>query len=172
MTETANPRIQARLNNDDPTAAWLTERSERMNTGSHNKQAVLELAMWRTALEIELRRIRLTLPQARCIAHVCDGSPLEPALGLSIGMVFGKCYDAFRLARQAQLPEQSSYAAKWGIDEQQLLDYLGSLGPAADHALLDAIARWWQQDNPEETVEGFAKVGLRVTDVETLADPS
>lgn len=61
------------------------------------------------------------------------------------------------------LGDVSSYAAKWGIDEQSLLDRLGALGPAADHALRDALSRWWEQSR-EATAEGFAAVGLRVVE--------
>jgi len=166
MTETANPRIQARL--PEYLATWLTGRSELMGTGSHNQQAVMELGLWQTALEHELRRIRLTLPQARAIAAVCNDRTLAPTITASgPGQVFAACYDAFRIARErTHLPDMSSYAAQFGIDEQALLDYLGSLGPAADAALRDALARWWRDDH-EDTVEGFARVGLRVTDVET-----
>ena len=59
--------------------------------------------------------------------------------------------------------------------------FLGGLGPAADHALADAISRWWAEVVPVEgltrspdtddefppidasSAEGFALVGLRVT---------
>jgi hypothetical protein len=55
----------------------------------------------------------------------------------------------------------SSYGVKWGIDETALLDYLRSLGPSADHALSDAVSRWWANDG-EPTIDGWKDVGLRV----------
>lgn len=170
MVETANPRIQARL--PGYLATWLTGRSELMGTGSYNQQAVMELGLWQVALEHELRRIRLTLPQARAIAAVCNDRTLAPTITSSgPGEVFAACYHAFRIAREKNhLPDVSSYAAQFGIDEPALLDYLGGLGPTADAALRDGLARWWQQDDPEDTVEGFARVGLRVTDVETAEE--
>lgn len=160
MTTPVNPRLQARLNDDD--ALWLAERSELMRTGSHNHQAILELSMWRGALAVELRRIRLTLAQASCIADVCNGWLMDATFG---SLVYAECYDAFKIARDVSAglnPEISSFGAKWEIDEQALLDYLRDLNPVADHALRYAIVCWWQQ-NLDATVEGFAKVGLRVT---------
>lgn len=175
MTE-ANPRIQARLTDD--MAEWLDGRAARMNTGSRaeqasrSQQAISELILWRTVLDIELRRIRLTLAQASCIADVRNGFMLDAAtLSSSLGLVYVDCYAAFRLAREAG-GETRTYgakhapvdvdAAKW---EQDLLDYLGRLSPAADHALRDAIARWWAlPDDPElSNTDRFALVGLRVT---------
>lgn len=167
MTTPVNPRIQVRLGDDD--ALWLAGRAERMRTVSHNQvspnhQVILELSMWRGALTLELRRIRLTLAQASCIADVCNGWLMDAALGAGLGLVYAECYDAFKIARDVPAgldPEVSSFGAKWEIDEQVLLDYLRDLNPVADHALRDAIARWWQQ-NLDATVEGFAVVGLRV----------
>jgi hypothetical protein len=166
MTTPVNPRIQIRLRDDD--ALWLAGRAERMHTavapsGSHNKQAALELSMWRGALVLELRRIRLTLAQASCVADVCNGWAMDATFGA--GLVYVECHDAFRIARDVPAglnPEISSFGAKWEIEEQVLLDYLGGLDPVADHALRDAIACWWQQ-NLDATVEGFGAVGLKVT---------
>lgn len=163
---TVNPRLQIRLTDQDPLAAWLDSRSERMATGSRSKQALYELALWHSSLDLELRRIRLTVPQARCIADVCNTWMLDTTTGVSIGLVYAECDDAFRLAREAP-GGISSYGAQHGIDEKELLDYLARLSPVADHALRDAIARWWQDDGREDSVEGFARVGLRVTDTDT-----
>jgi hypothetical protein len=156
-----DPRIQVRL--DDGLAGWLADRTERMHIGSGNQQARVELGMWRDALAAELRRIRLTLAQASCIADVCNGWLMSPGIASRLGMVYAECYDAFRIARDTPVPDLSSYGTKWGIDEKELLDYLGTLGPAADHALQDAISRWWEHSQ-DASVDGFARVGLRVTD--------
>lgn len=43
-----------------------------------------------------------------------------------------------------------------------LLGYLRTLGPTADHALLDAVSRWWEAEDSQSTIEGWAAVGLRV----------
>jgi hypothetical protein len=172
MTTTAEPRVQVRL--EDDTAGWLADRTKRMATPSHNIQARMELDMWRVVLAAELRRIRLTLAQASCLADVLNGHLISPAVSIRPGLVYAEAFDAFDIARDTPIPEQSSYGAKWGIDERALLDYLARLGPAADHALLDAFSRWWDQ-NHDATVEGFAAVGLTVVpdpDAKQVTRPS
>ncbi len=157
-TDTADNRVQVRLS--DAMASWLEDRAARMTAGNRHQQARAELNLWRATLAAELRRIRLTLGQAACIADVIGGSPIRPAVGLSVGSVYAQCYDAFRLARTGPAGDVSSYGAKHGIEEGALLRKLGALGPAADQALADAISRWWDADL-EPTAEGFAAVGLR-----------
>lgn len=49
----------------------------------------------------------------------------------------------------------------WGISEEILLAKLQRLGPAADLALEDAIARW-HASRLEATLEGFGRAGLRI----------
>jgi hypothetical protein len=174
------PRIQARISDD--AAQWLDGRAERMHTGSRHQQAAVELGLWRSALEIELGRIRLTLAQANCIMDVCNTGTVDAAVGSRPGLVYASCYDAFQIAREAPIPDLSSYGAEWGPDgcdsaqwEQDLLDYLGTLNAVADHALRDAIARWWslpdeeplpddasEEEKAEAQIAQFASVGLRI----------
>lgn len=168
---TTDGRLQVRVG--DTLAEWLEDRAQRMHTGSANIEARSELELWHSALSAELRRIRLTLAQASCVADVCNGWMLDATMAGSLPLVYAECYDAFQIARDVAPglpPDVSSYGAKWGPEgsdpatwEQQLLDYLRALGPAADHALRDAISRWWEQDL-DRTVDGFAEVGLRVTE--------
>ncbi|MFD5615142.1 hypothetical protein [Kitasatospora sp. NPDC127060] len=156
----ADTRIQTRVS--DELAAWLDDRDQRMMTGTVHIQAKLELGMWRGALAAELRRIRLTLNQANCIADILNGTLITPALAGSAPLVYYEVADAFQLVRDSPLPyEESTYGAKWEIDEQALLTYLRSLGPTADHALHDAVSRWWAADH-KDTREGWAAVGLTV----------
>jgi hypothetical protein len=167
---TTDDRIQVRAGGE--LGRWLDDRANRMHAGSRHIQARSELELWHSALSSELRRIRLTLAQASCIADVCNGWMLDAAMAGSLPLVYAECYDAFRIARDVPAglnPDISSYGAKWGPEdsdpaawEQELLGYLRPLSPTADHALRDAISRWWAQDL-DPTVEGFAKVGLRVT---------
>jgi hypothetical protein len=154
-TSAVDARVQVRL--DETTASWLADRANRTHIGSHNQQARTELQLWRVALATELRRIRFTLAEASCLADVLNGHLIDAALG-SPGVVYAETYDAFRLAGAGV----SSYGAKWGINEQDLLTRLQELGPVADHALRDAMSRWWERDLPP-TAEGFGEVGLRVS---------
>jgi hypothetical protein len=151
------PRVQVRISGE--IAGWLNGRSDRMHTGSRHQQAAVELGLWRSALKIELGRIRLTLDRANCIGDVLNGHAMSPAVSSRPGLVYAECYDAFAIARETPVPDLSSYGAKWGPEgsdpkqwEQDLLDYLGKLNSVADHALMDAIAKWW--DIPETDWEG------------------
>ncbi|MDI6521697.1 hypothetical protein QMA61_36595 [Streptomyces coelicoflavus] len=162
----AGERITTRLT-EPGLAEWLNDRTDRMMTGSLDIQARIELSMWRGALAGELRRIRLTLDQANCLADVMNGTIMDAALAGSAGMVFYNAADAFQLARETPFPGESSYGEKWGIDEKELLEYLQRLGPTADHALHDAITRWWHT-HADATVEGWATVGLAVAPSATL----
>lgn len=156
-----NRRIQTRI--DEGLAEWLQDRTGRMHTPSHHEQARIELGMWRSALAAELRRVRLTLAQASCVADVMNGYAMSPIIGMRPGIVYAECYDAFEGARNSPFPEESSYQEKWSIDEQALLKYLADLSPFADHALADAVNRWWTCGH-EPTIDGFAAVGLRLID--------
>lgn len=148
-------RIQFRA--ESGLLSWLADRQERvLDAASIHEQARTELEMWRTVLQLELRRIPLTVPEASCIADVLNGSLiLGGGVPITVGRVFAELFDAFEIAKGI-----SSYGNKWGIDEARLLDKLRA-GPAADLALADAISRWWKQDG-EATAEGFASVGIRV----------
>ena len=140
--------------------AFLVLRAIR--AGSIDLQARAELETWRAVLAAERRRIRLTLAEASCVADVLSGHLITHGTVLmagGAGVCYAECHDAFRLSREAGEP---GYGAKWGISEDELLAKLQRLGPAADLALEDAIARWWGRKHPEPTVEGFAEVGLRV----------
>jgi hypothetical protein len=159
-------RVQVRL--DDATAAWLASRAERAATGSPHRQARAELALLDMLLAAELRGLRLTLPEARCVADVVAGSLLQTSV-MRPGRVYAECFDAFRIARDRDPAGISSYGEKHGIDEGRLLTYLGGLGPAADHALADAVSRWWAGDC-DDTPEGFAAVGLQVAAGPASAD--
>jgi len=158
MTPVDN-RLQVRLAGDTP--AWLDGRSNRMHTGSRDIQARLELGMWQSALQAELRRMRFTVAELNCMADAMNGTLMQPAMALSVPLVYADLADTFAIAREHDPLGISSYGAKWEIDERALLDKVIALGPTADHALHDAISRWWEGDH-ESTAKGWAEVGLRV----------
>ncbi|MBQ1048488.1 hypothetical protein KBX50_08425 [Micromonospora sp. C51] len=148
-----------------PTAQWLADRAARMHTGSVHLQVRAELELLQSLLSAELRRVRLTVEEASCIADVLNGLMLTSGVAVGAGRVYAECYDAFRMARETPLHGEPSYGSKWGIDEDDLLRRLGDLGPTADYALRDAMSRWWEKGH-EASVEGFAAVGLRVVSVQ------
>lgn len=159
-------RLQFRVTGD--MARWLKGRADLALTGpSTDMQAKADLTLLRDILTTELRGIRLTLEQARCIADVLKGAVVDPHLGVPFGYAYGAAYEEFEHARGGPVRGVSSYGAKhapgedWEKWEDALLDYLRGLTPAQDYALRWAIAAWWKQD-AETDAEGFAAVGLRV----------
>lgn len=167
----AGNQIQFRA--DPDTLAWIEGRRERALAAGEkisnvSAQAQAELSLHRALLAEELSRITMPLPWAQAIADVVAGPQFRLGLGYKVGRLYAECVAAFResrdQARQLGLPEDtSSFGAKHGIDESALLEWLGSLGPAADHALHDAFTRWWAMAGEEaDSAEGFAAVGLRV----------
>ncbi len=151
-------RIQFRAG--DQLFAFLALRAMRMDTSSPDIQARVEIEIWRSVMAAELRRIPLTLAEASCLAGILKGHP--PARGpvsSSIGVCYAECQQAFQLA--TDIAEQTGYGKWWGISEGTLLAKLQRLGPAADLALADAIARW-HAHRFAATPEGFAEAGLRI----------
>lgn len=140
--------------------AFLALRAVRMGTPSADLQARTEIEIWREVMAAELRRIPLTLAEASCLAGILKGHPPSRRLvSASIGICYAECEQAFRLARE--IPGQAPSARWRGVSEDVLLARLQRLGPAADLALEDAIARWHTQ-RFEATPEGFERAGLRI----------
>ncbi len=80
-------------------------------------------------------------------------------MSASIPACYAECRQAFQLARE--IAEQTPSGQWWSISEDALLAKLERLGPAADLALEDAIARW-HAHHFDATPDGFAKAGLRI----------
>jgi hypothetical protein len=161
-------RIQVRIPADGDLEKWLTDRAKRMRSSPH-VQARTEMELCRYFLELELQDLRIPLAWINCIADVLNGAALDAFVGYPTGIVFGEVSDAFQSAKRL-----SSYGAKWHVDEEDVLDWLVELRPTADHALRDAVSRWWVADLPP-TDEGWAAVGINVIPVKHLrafaADP-
>jgi hypothetical protein len=157
-------RLQVRLI-DDKVATWLTDRNKRMHTGSIHVQARVELSLWHTALQAELRRMRFTVAELNCIAYAMNNALIQPGIAITVPAAFAELSDAFTIARENDPAGISSYGAKWGIDEEMLLAKVRALGPTADHALHDAVSRWWESQpddgtGTDEPEEGWPAVGL------------
>jgi hypothetical protein len=140
--------------------AFLGLRSLRMGTPSPDLQARAEIEIWREVMTAELRRIPLTLAEASCLADVLKGHrPSRGPVSASIGICYAECEQAFRLAQE--IADQTPAGPWWGVREEVLLAKLQRLGPAADLALEDAIARW-HDHHFDATLEGFERAGLRM----------
>lgn len=148
-----NTRLQVRIT--DNLAQWLAGRSTRMMTASPDLQARVELGMWQSALALELRRHRFTLAEACLIADVLNGTTVQPSMGNAVRF---EVEDALRPAVGI-----SSDGGKGEVDQAELMAKIGQLGPVADHALADAIARWWAA-GADPTVDGFRAAGINVLD--------
>jgi hypothetical protein len=155
-----SPRLQVRVSAD--LERWIADRAERVGVTprSTDLQLRAELEMWREGLALELARIGLSVAEASALADVVGGPLLWAGLGASVRF---QAEDAFRIAREADPSggAVSSYGAKHGIDEGALLVKLAALGPVGDHALADALSRWWASDG-EADAKGFRAVGIRV----------
>lgn len=147
-------------------AEWLTSRMERAGVhDSPNAQARAELALWQATLDAELGRIQFTLNELRCIADVLADRRLLLSVSATVGAVYGRVYLA---VRREQVDAGTTWVKRWNLDGHALLEKLIELGPAADHAVYDAVSRYLDARGTRyapPTVEDFAKFGLAVTPI-------
>lgn len=136
-------------------ASWLEGRASRAMTGRGglSGRARTELGLWRDVLIAELARQSWTLGELGMIADVLNGT-VTPDVISRPGMVAVEVMDA-------TADRTGTFGASWGVDEADLIRHLRDLGPAADIALADAVARWWTGHH-EHTADGWAAVGLVV----------
>jgi len=142
---------------DPALIAWLDGRAKRSaQLASPGKRARTEILMWRDALTQEPRRQRWTLRELALLAEVHHGVIPMNAIATNIGMAAGGIIDGLH-------DDLATTDEKWDVYENALTKKLLDLGPTADHALIDAIARWWEA-KAEHSVEGWASVGITVHD--------
>jgi hypothetical protein len=157
---------------------WLESRAGRV-TGmpglgfpgaSLSRQAKAELVLWRTALELSLAEVPpMTLGQCLALARVAAGPVISAAMKAADGrpVMWGAAAVAVADARApvGKLPPHPGnfYSNMHGIDEDETLALLAGLTVVQDHALVDALSRWWERGGVE-TVEAFEALGLRVAD--------
>ena len=133
---------------DKDLAAWMVGRAERsMSPSGLSARTRTEIILWRTALGLELSRQRWTLDELAVIAQACNGVVMSDALGVSAGLVAVEVSDM--ISREGS------------ADGDELVGRLMRLGPTADHALADAVCRWWIAGG-DHTIAGWAAVGVRV----------
>jgi len=132
---------------------WLEGRSARtMSPRSTGQRARTELGMWRDVLSAELGRQRWTLTEISALASEHNGTIPFDGVPVGVGFAAGAMLESFH-------HEPGIY----GVDQASMTAKLMDLGPAADAALVDALARWWDGEC-ENTVEGWASVGVTVTE--------
>lgn len=160
-------RVQIVL--DDDTAAWIADRAERaLFGGSSALRVKTELQTWRDHLRAELDRMRFTLEELGLIANVLSGSlGLDGGAGLTVTFELA---DAFSIADAKDLGGPGSFGRHHDTDEGALLLKVSRLGPTGQHALADAVSRWWAAGH-EYTPEGWAAVGIRAVDAPRPAMP-
>lgn len=141
----------------DYMAAWLRERAElaQVDVGLSSRTRI-ELTMWRKALAYELGRTRWSLPELGLIAEICNKPVTQDRLYPAVGRIA-------RAVIESSNHSPGLYGQKWGVDELAFVGRLALLGPVADAALADAVARWWRI-KAEHTVEGWASVGVTVVE--------
>ena len=139
---------------------WLEGRRDRSRTQeSAGMRAKTELSLWRAVLKVELQRQHWTLAEMGLLADIHNGAIISDGVRLGFGMIAMGVIDSLH-----EYP--GSYGEKHKVDEDTIKKKVLDLGPAADNALADAIARWWAT-NADHTPEGWASVGIYVRD-ETL----
>jgi hypothetical protein len=180
---TAAPNVQFRARGG--LDAWLASRQERTilaGAGSLGEQARLELHMLGDLLAAELRAMQpVPLAWAHALTEVSGGDQMSAGIAQvredgSLRPVLWAEWIVCRHDATASGHPGNTFAARYGLDEDDLDAWLRSLSPARDHAVRDALSRWWAQVWPmdgarigEEDGEfqavsaaGFAIVGLRV----------
>lgn len=150
----------------DDVAEWLADLAAVTASGLMPAATVPDaVRLIMATLDVELRRLPLTVGEASLLAEVRGGPILDAGLGIGVGsgIMLMDLADATDpgWADQTLLAELE---AKHSLPEggvARLRAKLETLGPAADLALRLALARWWQHDLPA-TAEGFRQVGLRI----------
>ena len=135
--------------------AFLARRAGQDDPVSPDIQAKTDLDTLQALMVAELRRITLTIGEARLLAELTEGR--QPAAGTA--MLYVECRHAL-IASELHTPAPGNQNAS-GINAEALLAKLERLGPAADFAICDALASW-RARNLEPTPEGFTQAGLRI----------
>jgi hypothetical protein len=133
--------------------AWIGEVADLTDQAPAATAAAL-LAAMRDLMSLELRRIQFTEGEADCLVDILNGRAETLGLG---PLVYAVVSDAVHLARA---DESSSYAARYGIDEDTLLSKLRGMGPTADLALRLAVARWWAGAEPRDYATAALNIRL------------
>lgn len=158
MTEKDHTKIQFRLRDMSTVQIRFADRHQRLaGTGeSQSAFARLELETLYQVIRLELGKLpAFTLPELRYTAMALEGPACAAGVTEPLGLTYMRVHDAQRRG-----------GVRHGTE--QLQEKLAALGPAADHALRDAISRWYT-DRARDTADGFTRYGLRVVSPEKVA---
>lgn len=142
----SNPKIQVAV--PQRLADQIVRRHNlRHDEGPLSRLAISDLWTLQAILDAELRRATWTLDEIGEIAAALIGAIPDAGVPQTVGAAFGAVWDSHDAQDREPL--------------KPLLDKLSSLGPAADMALVDAIAAWWESGDPM-TSEAWAEHGVRI----------
>ena len=146
MSETIRFRAPAEL------VEWLEGRAQRRHQRGINDRARSELLAWRDVQRLELARVEWTLPELALLAFFQQNTMPDDVVG-ALGALAMQLEDA--------------QGVDWGLPTEDLTAKLRGLGPAADHAMCDAIQCWIDDEadtDVKHTLEGWARHGVKVRD--------
>lgn len=132
---------------------WLVDRQQRYHAPGPAWRGVSEWRVLRDLLGAELEQQVWTLDELAVVAGALQG--VLPFPGVVVNGLAGEVND--------YLIDDLVEASGHSPEEAALLARLGDLGPAVEHALSDAVSRWWATSR-EHTVEGWTTVGVRVVE--------
>lgn len=142
----SNPKIQVAV--PQRLADQITRRhTMRHDDGPLSAWCITDLWTLQSVLDAELHRQTWTLDEIREIEDALSLAIPDAGVPQTVGAAFGAVW--------------KSHNQKGRESLRPLLDKLSSLGPAADMALVDAVAEWLRDGDPH-TVEGWAAHGIRI----------
>lgn len=142
----SNPKIQVAV--PQQLADQITRRHTlRHDDGPLSAWCITDLWTLQSVLDAELRRQTWSLDELAEIADALSLAIPDAGVPQTVGAAFGAVW--------------KSHNPKGRESLRPLLDKLSSLGPAADMALVDAVAAWWH-DGSAHDAEGWEAHGIRI----------
>ena len=169
------PRLAVALAED--TRTWV-ERIANWTDDPPAATAATLLSAMSHMLTDELRRIPLTVTEVDVLASII-GNDFQTGVAVGGLRTFAQVSEAFDLAHQNP-GGLSSYAHRFGVDENDLLTRLRRLGPSADLALRIALAQSWDYQTSDTTeapedrfgaAEAYRNAGLTIIDTPEVPAP-
>jgi hypothetical protein len=135
---------------------WLEQRAVHAGRDESNDQrAKTELDLWREVLGLELQRTGWTLEELSCLTDILANTRPSTRPGWT-----GQAYNELEAARTT---DAAAMNARYGADFLgQLAGKLRQLCVAGDIALVDAIRRWYGDEDLGRDRDGYTAVGFRI----------